>query len=86
MAGEDKETIRFPADVVRNELAVYLGPFTARTAVRTFSKKALGSEPDSVTKEQIPQLLDALGPALRTLLGKASAERVVEHLRKELRP
>ena len=70
--------------MIRGQLAVYLGPFTARNAVRTFSKQVLGTNPEDVTPEQVPQLLGALGPALRTLLGEARAKLILEKLRNEL--
>src|ERR1043166_6120584 len=37
-------------------------------------KQKFGAKPDGVTREQVPALLDALGPTLRTLLGKNGAE------------
>jgi hypothetical protein len=73
-----------PADVVRERLAHYLGPFTSRNAVQLMAKQALSTDPDHVTREQIPALIEALGPTLRTLLGKAGAETVIEQIRGEL--
>lgn len=72
-----------PAELIRERLAHYVGPFTARTAIQTFAKEALGVHPNAVTLEQAPQLLDALGPVLRTLLGK-TADEVLDQLREEL--
>jgi len=48
------------------------------------SRQKLGTEPERVTRQQVPALLEALGPTLRTLLGKAGAETVVAEIRKEL--
>jgi hypothetical protein len=73
-----------PAEVVRTRLAQYLGPFTSKNAVQMIAKQALSTDADRVTRTQVPALIDALGPTLRTLLGKASAERVAEEIRKEL--
>jgi hypothetical protein len=78
------ETGKRPAEVVREHIAQYLGPFTSKTAVQMMSKQALGTDPDHVTREQVPALLDALGPTLRTLLGKGGAETVVGEIRREL--
>ena len=75
---------RSPAEVVREHIARYLGPFTSKTAVTMMSRQALATEPDRVTREQIPALLEALGPTLRTLLGKNGAENVVGEIKKEL--
>lgn len=75
---------KLPAEVVRERLAQYLGPFTAKNAVQMMSKQAMGTDADHVTRTQVPALLDALGPTLRTLLGKATAEKVADEIRKEL--
>ena len=73
-----------PADVVRAKLTQYLGPFTAKNAVQMGAKQAVGMDADSVTRAQIPALIEALGPTLRTLLGQATAEKVANDIRKEL--
>ena len=71
------------ADVIREHLQRYMGPFTAKNAIQMFSKKTFGIDADSVTRAQAPALLEALGPMLRTLLGKNNAERVIEQLKQE---
>ena len=48
------------------------------------AKQAAGTDADHVTRAQVPALLDALGPTLRTLLGKTTAEKVADEIRKEL--
>lgn len=75
---------RRPADVIRATLSQYLGPFTSKSAVQLMAKQTFGVEADAVTLAQVPALLDALGPTLRTLLGKAGAEKVFEQVRQEL--
>ena len=77
------EATKRPAEVVREHIARYLGPFTSKTAVTMMAKK-LGTDPERVTREQVPALLDALGPTLRTLLGKSGADSVADEIRKEL--
>ena len=73
-----------PSDVVREALAHYLGPFTSRNAVQLMARQALSTEADRLTIEQIPALLEALGPTLRTLLGRDGTENVFAQIRKEL--
>ena len=73
-----------PADVVREHIGRYLGPFTSKAAVQMMAKQKLGTDPERVTREQVPALLDALGPTLRTLLGKSGAETVAAEILKEL--
>ena len=57
-----------PGQIIREQLARYLGPFTAANAVKMFAKQVLSTDPDNVTNGQVPALLEALGPMLRTLL------------------
>lgn len=77
-------TETLPAEVVRMRLAQYLGPFTSKNAVQMIAKQAFSTDADRITRTQVPTLIEALGPTLRTLLGKAGAERVAEEIRKEL--
>lgn len=73
-----------PAEIVRARLSQYLGPFTAKNAVQMVAKQTTGSDADAVTRAQVPALIDALGPTLRTLLGKATAEKVASDIKREL--
>lgn len=75
---------RLPVDVVRMRLAQYLGPFTSKNAVQMMAKQALAIDPDHLTRAQVPTLIEAMGPTLRTLLGKAGAEKVADEIRREL--
>ena len=70
------------AERVAWRLAAYLGPHTARTAVKTFSLKALGRGPETLTPADVPLLADALRPVLRTFVGRVRAEIVLEQIRR----
>lgn len=76
---------RSPADVIAAALAVYVGPETARIAVRTFADRVLGRRADQVTLEEAPRLVESLRPMLRTLLGEGPAERFIRELTEALR-
>lgn len=73
---------RKPADIVRDKLSHYLGPFTAKNAVKMFAAQNLSTDPDHITVDQVPALLESLGPMLRTLLGKEGADGVIEEVRR----
>lgn len=73
-----------PANVIRTQLAQYLGPFTSKNAVQMVARQTLGTDADSVPLAQVPRMLDALGPTLRTLLGKDGADKVVAQIKREL--
>jgi hypothetical protein len=74
-----------PAEAIAQALAAHLGPGTARAAVRTFSRRALGIGPHEVSLADAPRLLEALRPMLRTLLGAAPADEVLAGIRGHLR-
>ena len=69
---------------IADSLAVYLGPHTARVAVRTFAQRALGRGPDSVVPADAPALLEALGPVLRAFVGKERTASVLASIAEEL--
>jgi hypothetical protein len=72
-----------PAEIVAEGLSGYLGPHMARSAVKTFSTRALGRPPEMLVQADIEPLLRALRPMLRTLLGAHEADNVIAHLAKE---
>lgn len=66
-------------------LAVYVGPDTARCAVRTLADRVLGRRADQVTAEEAPRLVESFRPMLRTLLGESRAEHLIRELTESLR-
>jgi len=66
-------------------LAPLLGPNMARNATRTFSQRSLQLEPEALTAADVPRLLAALRPALRTLLGAITTEQLLEEINREFR-
>ena len=75
---------RPPGEVIRAHLAQYLGPFTSKNAVNMVAKQALGTDADHIMLGLVPKVLEALGPTLRTLLGKEGALKVTAQILKEL--
>jgi hypothetical protein len=76
--------VKLPFEVIQQRLALYLGPHTARSALRTFAGKELGITPEEVTVAQATKLLDALRPMLKTLLGATQCDHIVQQLTVEL--
>jgi hypothetical protein len=74
-----------PVDRVHQRLEKFIGPHTTRLALKTFSQKTLGVPPDQVRDKEWPELIRALRPLLRSMLGEVQGERVVEQLLAELR-
>lgn len=69
------------ADKLIQNLSPYLGPFNAQIAVKTFAQKKLNLTPDQLTAKDLPVLLDALRPMLKTLVGQDSAEAILKRIR-----
>jgi hypothetical protein len=69
-----------PSETVVDVLSAFLGPHTAKTAVRTFSQRSLSMEPEALTAADALKLVEALRPTLGGLLGSAKAEEIVRNL------
>ncbi len=69
-------------EIILARLAMFLGPNTARVALRTFAARS-GRTPEALTREDVPEVLAALLPMLRTLLGRERAESLVRELAQE---
>jgi hypothetical protein len=76
--------VRPLAEIVYGQLVDYLGPHTTRTALKTFCNKAVGKSPEALTIEDMPEVLRALRPMLRTLIGAEETEYVLSQLQWEL--
>lgn len=74
-----------PAQCIVAALAVHLGPNTAQVAVKAFAERALGVHAEEVRLDQVPTLLQALRPMLRTLVGQRASDETLERLGRELR-
>jgi hypothetical protein len=73
-------------DEVARRLAVFLGPFTARNAVRTFAPRSTGRSADQLQLADVPALLDGLRPMLRALIGDESARLLIAQILREVCP
>ena len=72
------------AQTVAQRIAIYLGPHTAKNAVKTFAERALGRAPETLTAADVEPLLTALRPMLRTLVGAAQTDALIKELKREL--
>ncbi len=72
------------ADRVAQRLERFLGPHTARVAVKTFSFRGLGRGPETLVAADIPTLVATLKPMLRTLIGKDRGEAIAKQILEEL--
>ncbi len=72
------------AERVSDALAPYLGAFNAKVTVKTFAQRSLGVPAEALTAAQLPRLLDALRPTLYTLVGRVSADSLLEQIQREV--
>ncbi len=63
-------------EIIVARLAMFLGPHTARVALKTFAARS-GRSPEALTRADVPEVLAALLPMLRTLIGRERAESLV---------
>jgi hypothetical protein len=80
MSGATTATI---AERVAARLAGFLGPHTARVAVKTFTQRGLGRGPETLEVADIPTLTTTMRPMLRTLVGKDRCEVIVKQIHRE---
>ncbi len=75
---------RSPHQIIADRLALYLGPHTARVALKTFADRINIRSPEALTRAEVPALLAALRPMLHTLIGRERTEGLVRQLAREL--
>jgi len=71
-------------ETVAERLGVCIGKHMARSAVKTFSERAIGRAPETLTIADMPALLQALRPMLRTLIGAAQCEVVLAQITRDV--
>lgn len=75
-----------PLDRVHRRLEQFIGPHTTRLAIKTFSQKTLGMTPEQLRDGEVPDLIRALRPLLRSMLGETQGEQVMQELLSECKP
>ena len=73
------------ADQVAEHLTTWLGKHNAKNAVKMFSMRALNRPAETIDVSDLPALLEALRPMLRTLVGEDSAELVLADIKKKVK-
>jgi hypothetical protein len=87
MAADRRDPMSDPAiDRVQRRLAHYLGPHTARLSLKTFAQKQFGRAPETLTPAELPELVRALRPLVRSVLGDSGGERLLKMLLAECSP
>jgi hypothetical protein len=76
--------VAMPHEMIFRQLERYLGPHTAKTALKVFADKSIGKRPEEITRIDAPKVLQALRPMLRTLIGADQCDVVLTQLTREL--
>jgi hypothetical protein len=81
MAADRRDPKEDPAiERVQKRLSHYLGPHTARLSLKTFANKQFGRAPEALTAAELPELVRALRPLVRSVLGDTGGERLLKML------
>ena len=79
----DARQLSDTAEKIAARVAVYLGPHTGRAAVKPYAQKALGRGAETLRVDDVPAVLAALRPMLKTFLGRERCETVLKIIEKE---
>jgi hypothetical protein len=73
------------SEYLAQKLGRFLGPHTAKNALKVFAQKAVNKAPAELAAADLEPLLLALRPMLRTLIGARESEQLLDDIRKEVR-
>jgi len=65
-------------------LAPYIGDFNAQMWIKSVARRELGLAPEDLTVKHLPPLIDGLRPFLQTLMGRSTAENLLQQLGREV--
>lgn len=72
-------------EYLAKKLGRFLGPHTAKNALKVFALKAVNKAPGELAAADLEPLLLALRPMLRTLIGARESEQLLDDIRREVR-
>lgn len=81
MAAETDNRI---AAFVIAKLTPYLGKHTARSALNTFTMRALQRGPETLTPADVPALCNSLRPMMQTFIGEQWSEVIITSIMREV--
>jgi hypothetical protein len=76
--------VRRAHEVLQSRLAIYLGPHTAKSAVRLCSARMFQRAPDELDTEDVRRMVESFRPMLKTLLGVEHCDKILALLAVEL--
>lgn len=73
------------SEQIAARLTPYIGEFNARMWIKSVARRDLGLSPEELTAEHVAPLADGLRPFLQTLMGRATADNLLQQLGREVR-
>ena len=73
------------AEKVAAILAPYLGSFNAEIWVKVVAQRDLSLTPPELQAEHLTTLTEGLRPSLNTFMGRATADELIQRIRREVR-
>jgi hypothetical protein len=73
------------AEQVAAILAPYLGSFNAEIWVKVVAQRDLGLTPQELQADHLATLTEGLRPSLNTFMGRATADELIQRIRREVR-
>lgn len=65
-------------------LAPYIGDFNAQMWIKSVARRELGLAPEDLTAKHLTPLIDGLRPFLQTLMGRSTAESLLQQIGREV--
>lgn len=65
-------------------LAPYIGDFNAQMWIKSVARRELGLAPEDLTVKHLTSLLDGLRPFLQTLMGRSTADNLLQQIGREV--
>jgi hypothetical protein len=65
-------------------LAPYIGDFNAQMWIKSVARRELGLAPEDLTVKHLTSLIDGLRPFLQTLMGRSTAENLLQQIGREV--
>jgi len=72
------------SEQVASRLAPYIGQFNAQMWIKSVARRDLGLAPEELQPAQLASLTDGLRPFLQTLMGRTTADDLLQKIRREV--
>lgn len=72
------------SEQVATRLSPFIGQFNAQMWIKSVSRRDLGRPPEELTIEDLAPLLVGLQPFLRALMGRATADDLLQQIGREV--